>query len=34
MTDRIERELELPGAHRTFTDHFIRVVKPNAPYPD
>ena len=26
--------LELPGAHKKFTDHKIRVVKPNEPYPD
>lgn len=25
---------ELPGAHRTFTDHQIRIVKPGEPYPD
>lgn len=25
---------ELPGAHFKFTDHLIRVVKPQAPYPD
>ena len=24
----------LPGAHRTFTDHEIRIVKPGEPYPD
>ena len=26
--------LELPGAHRAFTDHKIRVVKPGEAYPD
>jgi hypothetical protein len=26
--------LELPGAHKKFTDHRIRVVKANQPYPD
>lgn len=26
--------LDLPGAHMKFTDHMIRVVKANAPYPD
>jgi hypothetical protein len=26
--------LELPGAHKKFTDHRIRVVKANEPYPD
>lgn len=26
--------LELPGAHKKFTDHEIRVVKANEPYPD
>ena len=26
--------LELPGAHKKFTDHKIRVVKANEPYPD
>ncbi len=25
---------ELPGAHREFTDHWIRVVHPNEAYPD
>ncbi len=25
--------LELPGAHFKFTDHWIRIVKPNEPYP-
>lgn len=24
----------LPGSHTQFTDHFIRIVKPGAPYPD
>jgi hypothetical protein len=26
-------KLELPGAHYKFTDHRIRIVKPNEPYP-
>jgi hypothetical protein len=26
-------KIELPGAHFKFTDHRIRVVKPNEPYP-
>jgi hypothetical protein len=26
-------KLELPGAHYRFTDHRIRIVKPNEPYP-
>ena len=26
--------LNLPGAHFAFTDHYIRVVRPNEPYPD
>jgi hypothetical protein len=26
-------KLELPGAHHRFTDHRIRIVKPNDPYP-
>jgi hypothetical protein len=26
--------LDLPGAHFAFTDHYIRVVKPNGPYPN
>ncbi len=26
-------KIELPGAHYKFTDHRIRVVKPNEPYP-
>jgi hypothetical protein len=26
--------LELPGANAKFTDHRIRVVKPNERYPD
>jgi hypothetical protein len=26
--------LELPGAHKKFTDHRIRIVKANQPYPD
>jgi hypothetical protein len=25
---------EIPGSHAQFTDHWIRVVKENAPYPD
>jgi len=25
--------IELPGAHYKFTDHRIRIVKPNEPYP-
>jgi hypothetical protein len=25
-------EVELPGAHFKFTDHYIRVVRPNEPY--
>jgi hypothetical protein len=25
---------ELPGGHVAFTDHLIRVVHPNDPYPD
>jgi hypothetical protein len=27
-------KLELPGAHRQFTDHQIRIVRANEPYPD
>ena len=27
-------KLELPGAHFAFTDHYIRIVQPNMPYPD
>ena len=27
-------QIELPGAHRTFADHWIRVVRKDAPYPD
>ena len=27
-------KVDLPGAHKTFTDHYIRVVKPNEPYPE
>jgi len=27
-------KLELPGSHHKFTDHEIRVVKANAPYPN
>jgi len=27
-------QLELPGSHRTFADHWIRVVRKDAPYPD
>jgi hypothetical protein len=26
--------LDLPGAHRAFTDHWIRIVKPGEAYPD
>ncbi len=26
-------QIELPGAHRTFTDHQIRIVRANEPYP-
>ncbi len=26
--------LELPGSHKQFTDHLIRIVKPNEKYPD
>ena len=26
-------KIELPGAHYKFTDHRIRIVKPNEPYP-
>ena len=26
-------KVELPGAHHKFTDHRIRIVKPNEPYP-
>ncbi|MGH9770777.1 MAG: multiheme c-type cytochrome [Candidatus Acidiferrales bacterium] len=26
-------KIEIPGTHHKFTDHFIRVVKPNQPYP-
>lgn len=25
--------VELPGAHTTFTDHWIRIARPGAPYP-
>jgi len=27
-------KVQLPGAHRPFTDHFVRVVKPGEPYLD
>jgi Zn finger protein HypA/HybF involved in hydrogenase expression len=27
-------KLEMPGAHHKFTDHEIRIVRANAPYPD
>lgn len=27
-------QVELPGAHTAFTDHWIRIVKPGAPYPE
>jgi hypothetical protein len=27
-------KVEPPGLHSAFTDHWIRVVKPGAPYPD
>lgn len=27
-------KLDLPGAHKSFTDHRIRVVRPNETYPD
>ncbi len=27
-------QLELPGAHKKFTDHMIRVVQANTPYPN
>jgi hypothetical protein len=27
-------KLELPGSHHKFTDHKIRIVRANAPYPD
>jgi formate-dependent nitrite reductase cytochrome c552 subunit len=27
-------QLDLPGAHKKFTDHRIRIVKPNEKYPD
>jgi hypothetical protein len=27
-------KIDLPGAHRRFTDHQIRIVKANAPYPN
>ena len=27
-------KLELPGAHYKFTDHYIRVYRADAPYPD
>jgi hypothetical protein len=27
-------EIEIPGAHYKFTDHWIRVVRPGDPYPD
>ena len=26
--------LDLPGSHKKFTDHMIRIVKANEPYPD
>ena len=26
--------LDLPGAHKKFTDHMIRIVKANEQYPD
>lgn len=26
-------KVEVPGVYHKFTDHFIRIVKPNAPYP-
>jgi hypothetical protein len=27
-------KVELPGSHAIFTDHQIRIVRPNTPYPD
>ncbi len=27
-------KVDLPGGHQTFTDHEIRVTRPNEPYPD
>jgi hypothetical protein len=27
-------KLDLPGAHFAFTDHYIRILQPNIPYPD
>jgi hypothetical protein len=27
-------KVALPGGHAVFTDHFIRIVHPGAPYPD
>jgi len=27
-------KVDLPGAHRKFTDHWIRIARSNAPYPD
>jgi hypothetical protein len=27
-------KVDLPGAHRTFTDHYIRVVRPGETYPE
>jgi formate-dependent nitrite reductase cytochrome c552 subunit len=26
-------KVEIPGTHTSFTDHWIRVVKPNEPVP-
>jgi hypothetical protein len=27
-------KVTMANRHLTFTDHFIRIVKPRAPYPD
>lgn len=27
-------QVELPGGHARFFDHYIRVVRPGEPYPD
>jgi hypothetical protein len=27
-------KFEMPGAHHQFSDHFIRIARPGAPYPD
>jgi hypothetical protein len=27
-------KIEVPGTHATFTDHWIRIVRKGAPYPE